>query len=83
MSMLKKLILLKRIDWHIGRKSTGTPAPQFANKLRIAPSSLYGYIRELKEEWNAPIAYSEVENCYYYTESYSFENALLKILKDF
>lgn len=81
--MLRKLIVLKRIDWHIARKATGTPAAYFADKLGISLSSLYSYLKDLKEEWNAPIEYSETEGCYYYTETYSFETALLKLLKNF
>jgi predicted transcriptional regulator len=80
--MLKKLVLLKRMDWHIARKATGTP-PQFADKLDVAESSLYNYLRELKEELHAPIAYSETDACYYYEVDYSFETALLKYLKNF
>jgi DNA-binding transcriptional regulator LsrR (DeoR family) len=79
---MKKLALFKRIDWHISHKATGTPS-QFAEKLDISLSSLHRYLSELKEEWNAPIAYSEIGATYYYTDSYSFEQELINNLKNF
>ncbi|GAB4480817.1 MAG: hypothetical protein OHK0057_34710 [Thermoflexibacter sp.] len=80
--MLKKLNLLQRIAWRIAHKSTGTPE-EFADKLAISTSSLHRHLKALKEEWNAPIEYSEVEKSYYYSATYSFEDELLKILKKF
>lgn len=80
--MLKRLTLLQRIDWHITHKSTGTPE-EFAEKLAISTSSLHRYLKVLKEEWNAPIEYSEVDKSYYYSTTYDFEQELLKILKNF
>jgi predicted transcriptional regulator len=81
-AMLKKLDVLKRIAWHIAHKSSGKPR-DFARKLNISLSSLHRYLRELKEEWNAPIAYSELEETYYFSDSYSFEEELIKKLQNF
>lgn len=48
-------------------QSTGTPK-QLAEKLNCSERMIYTYINYLRNELNAPIAYSRKRSTYYYTE---------------
>ena len=55
MTFLEQVVLLKRMDALIKRKSTGTPF-QLARRLNISRSSVHNYIKILKE-FGAPVVY--------------------------
>lgn len=55
----------KQIDKLIAAKATGTPA-EFAEKLDISESTLYEFLKVLKE-LDAPIEFDGKRNTYYYT----------------
>ncbi len=55
----------KQIDHLIATRATGTPA-QFAQKLDISESTLYEFLKVLKE-LDAPIEFDSNRNTYYYT----------------
>ena len=57
----------KQIDYLITTKATGTPA-QFAQKLDISESTLYEFLKVLKE-LDAPIEFDSNRNTYYYSSS--------------
>lgn len=61
--------LYERMHSLIKRKATGTPVT-FARILGIGESSLYRHLKELREEYNAPIVYDTMKCRYYYTEDY-------------
>ena len=55
----------KQIDQLITTRSTGTPA-EFAQKLDISESTLYEFLKVLKE-LDAPIEFESNINTYYYS----------------
>jgi hypothetical protein len=56
---------LRRADRLIRQESTGTPK-EFASKLNISESHLYGFLEELKL-LGLPLKYSKVKLTYFYT----------------
>lgn len=64
MTALEQIALLKRIDFLIQRKSTGTPN-SFARRLEISRASLFRYLGRLRA-LGAPIKYSNARSTYYY-----------------
>lgn len=56
---------LKRADRLIRQECTGTPK-EFANKLNISESHLYGFLDELKT-MGLPLTYSKSKLTYLYT----------------
>jgi predicted DNA-binding transcriptional regulator YafY len=66
MVLQKKIDVLLRMDALIRRRGTGDPQ-MFAERLNVAPSTLYNYINELKS-LGAPIMYEKSRLSYYYTE---------------
>jgi hypothetical protein len=65
--MSKLLISLERVDVLIRRRATGDPAA-FAHKLGIHRSTLFCWIRQLREQYGCPIEYDPYRKTYYYTE---------------
>ena len=55
----------RRIDHLIATMATGTPA-QLAEKLDMSESTLYEFLKVLKE-FDAPIEFDNQRNTYYYT----------------
>ncbi|MEM9836775.1 MAG: hypothetical protein AAF828_09755 [Bacteroidota bacterium] len=70
MSLLRNLARAERMHRMIKFKRSGTPE-QFAAKMDMSLSSLYGAIKELKE-LGAPIGYCKTRQCYHYTETVEF-----------
>ncbi len=66
---------LVRLDHLINYKSTGTPA-DCAMKIGISESSLYDYLRLLKE-MGAPVMFSRGRRTYYYAEGGHFHISFL------
>ncbi len=76
--MSKNILLrLKRLDYFIHIKATGTPK-QLAAKLNIGERCVRGYISILKE-FGAPITYCRKRNTYYYQEEGRFYCKFLMI----
>ncbi|MCO6491709.1 MAG: HTH domain-containing protein [Phaeodactylibacter sp.] len=71
MTLLEQIALLKRMDALIRRKSTGTPC-QLAEQLDISRSSVFNYIKVLKQ-LGAPVVYSHECRSYIYAERYCLE----------
>jgi hypothetical protein len=61
---------LRRADRLIRQESTGTPR-EFAKKLNISESHLYGFLEELKI-MGLPLAYSKTKLTYLYTRPVRF-----------
>lgn len=55
---------IERINYLICSRRTGTPS-QFAEKLELSESTLYNYLRALRE-LGAPIAYDKHRQTYYF-----------------
>ena len=55
----------RRIDYLIATRATGTPA-QLAEKLEVSESTLYEFLKVMKE-LDAPIEFDDQRNTYYYT----------------
>ena len=70
MAFYDSLNRLKRIDYLIQTKSTGTPQ-ELANKLNISKRWVYEYINMLKE-LGAPIKYCEITRSYLYEQNGRF-----------
>ena len=60
------------MDKLIHAESTGTPK-EFAQKLSICVSYLHSQIKDLKEEYNAPIKYTRIRQTYYYASEFRLE----------
>jgi len=58
---------LKRMNGLIRRQATGSPK-EFARKLDISESSLYNYIKKLREDFNAPVIFDFHRETYRYEE---------------
>ncbi|MEL6276146.1 MAG: hypothetical protein AAFU03_13685, partial [Bacteroidota bacterium] len=71
MSLLRNLERAARMHRYIKFKRTGTPE-QFAAKMDMSVSSLYGVIKELKE-LGAPIGYCKFRQSYQYTRPVEFQ----------
>lgn len=71
MSLLRNLARAERIHRLIKFKRTGTPE-NFANKMDMSLSSLYGVLKELRE-LGAPIGYCKFRESYHYTEPVEFK----------
>ena len=65
------LVLLRRIHESIHAGKTGNP-DAFAKKLGISRSLILKILKLLKEEFNAPIDYSEIRKSYHYREDCEF-----------
>ena len=61
--------LYERMHSLIKRKATGTPEA-FAERLGIGQSSLYRYLKALREEYHAPITYDKQKCRYCYSEDF-------------
>ena len=71
MDTFDQMTRIKRLDYMIRTKSTGTPA-ELAAKLGISISQLYLIIKQLKIRYEAPIYYSKVLQSYCYNENVRF-----------
>jgi hypothetical protein len=69
----------QNIDRLIRIKGTGNPR-QFAQKLNISKSTLYGYLSIMKQ-LGAPIAFCNLRQSYFYTEEGSFTIEFIKYTK--
>jgi hypothetical protein len=69
---MKRLYRFKLMDKLIHAESTGTPK-EFAEKLSICVSYLHSQIKDLKEEYNAPIKYTRIRQTYYYDSDFSLK----------
>jgi hypothetical protein len=63
--------LMKRIDFFISHKATGTPK-QLAKKLNISEREVYYLMQTMKEDYNAPIEYDKQKQTYFYCTNGSF-----------
>jgi hypothetical protein len=71
---MKSLIQrLRRLDYFIHQKGTGSPA-SLARKVGISERSLYDYLKLMKD-MGAPITYSRDRSTYYYKQHGSFHIA--------
>jgi len=68
MNYTKQIEMIKRIDALIKRKATGTP-DQLAKKLSVSRATTFRYLNNLKK-MGAKIAYSKINNSYYYQEQF-------------
>lgn len=60
------------MDKLIHAECTGTPK-EFADKLSICVSYLHSQIKDLKEEYNAPVKYTRIRQTYYYSAAFRLE----------
>ncbi|MCB9363034.1 MAG: HTH domain-containing protein [Flavobacteriales bacterium] len=60
-----------KIDDLIKREATGSPA-QLANRLNLSERATYKYLKFMKEELKAPIAFNKSKGAYNYTNSGKF-----------
>ena len=60
----KSIQIIRRIDFHIYHKSTGSPK-NFAHKLGICERSLFDILQLMKEN-KAPVKYDKHRESYYY-----------------
>lgn len=67
MSLFKYIERVKAIHYHIETEGTGT-SEEFADRLQISRSTLMDHLRELREVYNAPIAYCRRRRTFYYSE---------------
>jgi predicted DNA-binding transcriptional regulator YafY len=67
MSLIKYVERINRIDSLIHLRATGTPA-QFAGRLDISRSTLFGYLQEMRI-LGADIKYSHELKSYYYADN--------------
>ncbi len=65
MSILKYIHRFERMHSLIRRKSTGSPE-EFAQKMNISRSALMRHLSEIRK-LNAPVAYDDFRQSYYYT----------------
>nr|WP_321451747.1 HTH domain-containing protein [uncultured Carboxylicivirga sp.] len=68
MRFIEQLERFERIVFLMERRATGTPR-QFAEKLEISESTLYEYLKALKER-GASFSYSDIYQSYYLLESF-------------
>lgn len=61
------------MDSLIQRKATGKPE-EFARKLNISRATLFRYIDELKNDFEAPISYCCFRGSYHYNNNFSLRN---------
>ena len=57
---------IMRLNKLIAQGKTGTPA-ELAETLGRTERSVYSYIRYMREELDAPVAYNNTQSTYYYT----------------
>ena len=69
MNLHNQLTQLRRLDDLICRKATGT-LYELAAKFDVSISTIMRYINELKDVFQAPIAYDRVRSTYYYAEPF-------------
>lgn len=74
------ITLLKKVHGSISKGSTGSP-DFMANRLGISKRFLHVILDYFKKEFDAPIAYSRVNETYYYTEEWEFYIGDLKRIK--
>ena len=70
MKIDKYIERIERIDQLIRLKATGSPT-EFADKLGISESSIYEYLKYLKDK-GGPIEFDKEVNSYYYTHQTKF-----------
>lgn len=61
-----------KIDQLIKRKNTGSPF-ELGQKLQLSERAVYKYLKFMKEELDAPISYSKMNNTYNYFENGEFK----------
>lgn len=71
MPFREQIALLRRLDYFIQRKVSGTPM-EIANRLGVSRSSLFRYLDELRN-FGAEISYCRDRQCYYYKEPFQLE----------
>jgi hypothetical protein len=62
---------IKRLHYLIRTRSTGTPG-ELASKLAMSESQCYWLLKQLKENYQAPIYYSKAERSYCYEKDVEF-----------
>jgi len=72
MRLTTRINLLMRIHSLIKRKGTGTPI-QFARRLDISRATLFRLLRDLKDDFEAPIQYCKSRQSYFYSSNYKFD----------
>lgn len=80
------LTLIESIHDSISRKSTGCPSCM-CKKFNVSERSLYGYLKEMKIRWAAPIDYCHTRKTYYYTRDFDLyfgdlSNVKAKLVKE-
>lgn len=65
MNLYEQIRRIERLNYFIRTRSTGTPA-ELAVKLGMSESQCYSLLKQLKEEFEAPIYYSRKECSYCY-----------------
>lgn len=71
MTIIKQIRRIERLDSLIRSGATGTPA-ELAKKLGMSRSQTYSFLREIKEELDAPIYYSRSMQSYCYGKKVKF-----------
>lgn len=68
--LIKQLNLIKRVDWLVRMKATGTPK-QLARRLNVSESKVYRII-DLMKNLDAPISYDYTVQSYVYDTKAKF-----------
>lgn len=63
---------IQRLHHFISTKSTGTPS-ELACKLKMSESQCYSLLKQLKEDYQAPVYYSRLEQSYCYEWDVEFK----------
>jgi hypothetical protein len=71
MDFFNQITRVKRIDYLIRTRSTGTPS-ELASKLSISTSQVYQIIRQIKIRFEVPIYYSREYQSYCYRGNFKF-----------
>lgn len=71
MDFLEHLGLIKRLDYLINQKATGSPKA-LAQKLEISVSSVYRHINTLKA-LGAPVVYCQNRQSFYYSDYFELK----------
>ena len=77
--VIEQLKILKRVDYLINRKATGT-SDQLATRLNISRRSVFRLLDELKAI-DAPVQFSKHYQSYVYKEEFDFNTKILEKIK--
>jgi len=75
MSQIEQFQKMKRMDYFIRIKGTGTPE-KLADKLTVSRATIFRYLVSFKE-MGAPICYCKERQSYYYKEDFEFSIEML------